>query len=65
MSNNPPFRTVELTEEQYNFLLNNCDANIAMGLQSLQAMESKDLIVQMVGIIDQFKSVRDTLKRSV
>lgn len=61
-SNNPPYKVVELTKEQYEFLLDNCDTNISMGLEALPAMQSNESIQRIVDLIEQFKSVKKALK---
>lgn len=65
MSNNPPDRIVELTEAQHRFLMRNCDSNIAFGLAQLQADgASREFLVNIVELVEQFKSVKKALERA-
>lgn len=63
MNNNPPDRIVELTEEQYTFLLNNCDANIMFGLSALQTLDRSGA-EKMVALLESFKSVKAALVKA-
>lgn len=63
-TNNPPFKIVALTQEQYEFLLNNCDVNIEFGLKSLQMLETKEAIEKMVVLMESFKAVKKSLKEA-
>lgn len=56
-SNNPPFAVVELDEETYNFLIRNCDQNIAFGLGALQTL-SIGGAEKMVVILESFKELK-------
>lgn len=40
-TNNPPDVVLELTREEAEFLLRNCDSNITVGLASLQLVTSR------------------------
>ena len=40
MSNNPPDRVVSLTEEHYQFLLDNCDANIRFAVAKIMQLDA-------------------------
>ncbi len=61
-NNNPPARIVELSEEQYQFLLNNCEVNIGAGLAALQELTSRDLQERCVSLLEAFKDVRKALQ---
>lgn len=63
-TNSPPFRTIDLDEETFNFILDNCDANIVFGLESLQMLQSQDLVVKMVAQIEMFKKVRELFRNA-
>lgn len=61
MSNNPPDKIVELTQEQYEFMLRNCDKNIEFGINCLQHLD-RPAAVKMVAIVELFKEVREALR---
>jgi hypothetical protein len=63
MSNNPPDRVVELTEEQYQFLLEGCNTNIAFGLSALQTLDERGAH-KMVTLLEKFKDVKQALERA-
>lgn len=63
-TNEPPFAIVELTKEEHQFLLGHCDSNIAFGLASLQGL-SEDNARRMVDILEQFKTLKKKLERSI
>ena len=42
MSNNPPGRVINLSEEHYQFLLDNCDANIRFAVANIQQLDAGD-----------------------
>lgn len=58
--NNPPDVVLELTRDEAQFLLRNCDTNIAFGLANLQTME-RPAAEKLVGLIEQFKGLRNKL----
>ena len=55
--NNPPV-ILELTSEEAAFLRDNCESNIAFGLDALQQLTSRDLQERMVGNIEMFKAIK-------
>ena len=61
-SNNPP---VYLTQELKEFLVQNCDSNISVGLQALSGMQSRDLAERMVGLIEKFRALKKAVKESM
>ena len=63
LSNGPA--PVVLTTEQKEFLVLNCDNNIALGLNALQNMQDRDLIEQMVGLLEQFKGIKKAVQESM
>ena len=40
-TNSPPYATLELIEEEFTFLLGNCESNIVFGLNSLQMIVAR------------------------
>lgn len=64
ISNNPPFAILELTQEEHEFLLDNCDRNIEFALVNLQKIESHDLAMKMVMLAEKFKNIRNKLRKS-
>ena len=60
--NNPPARIVELSEAQYQFLLNNCEVNMAAGLEALTIVTSREGQERMVELLEGFKSCRKALQ---
>jgi hypothetical protein len=63
-SNSPPDRVVYLTKEQHEFLVRNCDSNIAVGLSSLQHIPAGDTAEKLVVLIEMFKGVKKALEDS-
>jgi len=59
--NNPPV-TVELTEEQAKFLIENCNTNIAFSLSNLQQVSPKTA-EKLVKLIEDFRGVRDAITK--
>lgn len=64
MSNNPPDKIVELTQEQYDFLLRNCDSNIGFGLAALQQTQDRRSALQLVDLLEQFKGIKAALEKA-
>ena len=69
MSNNPPDRIVALTEEQYQFLLRNCDVNVKYAAQqitklTLSGEDFEDLIDKLTAQARQFLDVKEALEKS-
>lgn len=62
-SNNPPDVVLELTHEQAQFLLSNCDQNIAVGLAGMQMLRDRDSLVKLVSLTEKFKEIRNLLRR--
>lgn len=67
-SNNPPHSVIELTEEEHEFLLKNCEANIVVGLNALTMVQRGELSVkaarEAMDLLEQFKGIRNKLKRA-
>lgn len=63
-TNSPPHAVLELTEEEFTFLLGNCESNIMFGLNSLQVIEDRSTAERMVEVIEQFKNLKKKLERS-
>ncbi len=61
MSNNSPDHTLNLTKDEAQFLLKNCNVNITMMLGGLQSLTSRDSMMQLVLYIEQFKAIREKL----
>ena len=49
---------VVLTPAQRDFLITNCNANIASGPTALNTIQSRDLAKQIVELIENFKAVK-------
>jgi hypothetical protein len=64
MSNNPPV-IIELSKELAEFLMENCEANIAYGLAGLQSLHSRDLQEKMVKNIEAFKALKAALEKGM
>ncbi len=64
MSNRPPYAVVELTQEQYDFLMRNCESNMTMALGLLTTTTSRTQAEKIVALNEQFKDIRETLKRA-
>lgn len=66
MNNNPPYKIVELSEEQYRFLLENCDSNLEFGLRAMMSGDfSRQTLEQLVDLNEKFKSVKTALERAI
>lgn len=60
---------VPLTKEQFDFLLDNCDTNMGMGLgillqQAQAGVMSRSAAEKTVALVEQFKGVKQTLKQA-
>lgn len=64
LSNNPPV-LVELTQEQAEFLKNNCETNIAFGLAALQDMEKREAAEKIVNLIEAFKGIKQAVEKAL
>ena len=66
MNNNPPYAVVELSKEQYDFILRNCDSNIRAGLSILTTTgkTSEPMEVKIVELIEQFKNIKKVVEKS-
>lgn len=63
MSNNPPYRVVELDKETYEFIIANCDQNITFGLNALQNPAfSRPTLEKLVDVMEKFKAVKKALE---
>lgn len=63
MSNNAPHAVVELTEEQYTFLLHNIDSNLVLGLELMQGTQDRSTAEKLVKLNEDFKSLRDAVMK--
>ena len=61
MSNNPPYSQVNLTKELHDFLLENIDANMTLGLASMQMIRSRDNAEKLVAMLEKFKALKKAL----
>lgn len=59
--NNPPAVVLELTKEEAEFLLDNCDTNIRMSLGMLTKV-SQSTGERLIKLIERFKSIRKKLR---
>lgn len=66
MSNNPPV-VLELTKEEAEFLLQNCDKNIEFGLHFMvnaqaeggpMTPERRATVEKIIGVMEQFKALK-------
>lgn len=62
-SNNGPFAVIELTQEQYEFAMRNCETNLTLGLELMQQAQSRAVVENLVQMNNDFKSLRDALKK--
>lgn len=65
MSNHPPEVTVELTRELAEFVVENCDSNLVLGLQLTQSLQDRDKLEQLVALNDRFKKLKDAVKKGL
>lgn len=66
--NKAPDVTLELTERQAQFLLKNCNSNMAVALSALQGIVMQDIdsahtARRLVAMLEQFKEIRELLTR--
>jgi replication-associated recombination protein RarA len=63
LSNQPPL-TVELERKDVEFIVTNCNANIRMGINSLEAFRdsSRDVQEKFVNLIEQFKRLKAVME---
>lgn len=63
MSNNPPYAELQLTQEEHEFLLRNCDSNITYALNTIQHGNLQRATVEkLVAQMEQFKAVKHKLQ---
>lgn len=65
--NNPPAAVVELSQEEYDFLVANCDSNIMLGLNVMQEMGydmSEEALRELVDLTEKFKKLKDKLQEA-
>jgi hypothetical protein len=61
-SNNPPDVILELTKQQAEFLLKNCNSNITMGLKLIDMPDvSRGTLERAVALMEEFKAIRAML----
>jgi hypothetical protein len=61
--NNPPDVVLELTMEQAEFLLRNCDHNIGFALHILQNNSDRASAERTVALTEKFKEIRNKLRK--
>lgn len=65
-SNNPPDVELGLTRAEAEFMLENCETNIAQGMAILTIDGfSRDALEKTVALIEQFKPIREKLKKAM
>ena len=62
--NQPPYKTLDLTKDQAEFLLSNCETNIRAGLTFLNECKDRDTAKRLVKLTENFKAIRDLLVKS-
>ena len=60
-SNNPPDVVLELTKDQAQFLLKNCDSNMKLALNLITQCSTQKEAEPYVKLNEQFKSIRSLL----
>lgn len=65
MSNNPPEVIVELTLEQAEFLVCNCDSNIGFGLGAMESLQEEANLRKLVGLMEQFKAIKKAVQKGM
>jgi len=61
-SNNPPYAVVELDKASYDFIMENCDNNIAFGLSALMTV-SESGARKLVDLMESFKAIKASLEK--
>jgi hypothetical protein len=56
---------VELTREQAQFVLDNCDANLEFGLKAIQGDFSQETVVKLVENMEKFKELRTAVRKAI
>lgn len=65
MSNNPPYKSVYLSKEEYDFLMENCDTNIVFALNAMQNLDmGRSSLVKMVELLEKFKAIKSRLEKA-
>lgn len=64
MSNNPPYAVVELDRETYDFIVANCESNMAFGLNALGMVKEQSSLEKIVESIEQFKALKKKVEAS-
>jgi hypothetical protein len=70
-SNNAPYAVVELTKDQYDFLIRNCETNMLQGLNAVDPCGpmadklSRSTITKLVDLIEEFRSLKQAAQRGV
>lgn len=60
--NRAPDYTLELTRDEAQFLLRNCNSNIRLGLAALSSMNKKGA-EDMIALLESFKAIRVKLMK--
>lgn len=63
-SNNPPEISLNLTSTEAKFLLQNCNANIRMGLGAIEQKMSESSIRKLIELMEDFKTIREKLLKA-
>lgn len=70
MSNNPPYAVVELTREQYDFLVDNCAVNMSQGLAMVDPcgpLREQPLpmstVRKIVDMVEKFRGVKAAVEK--
>lgn len=68
MSNNPPDFVLELTQEEAEFLMRNCKANLHYSLTAMTKLQEMDArrssFEKLVEHTENFKTISDKLKKA-
>lgn len=60
-SNNPPAVSLELTQEQAQFLMDNCDANLRIGIGAVMTCTTREQAEPWINLNEQFHAIRRKL----
>ena len=65
MSKNSPYLLLPLTQEQTEFIIKNCDANISFALSQLQSLDNIELCHKLVDQMEKFKELKNLVEKEM
>jgi len=56
---------VELTQAQFDFVLENIETNMAYGLRALQQLQTREAQERMVQLLEKFKDLKAAFDKAI